>query len=142
VFETRTGREVARLTHQDSVGRVILSADGSLVATIEGINFIPGSKGHTMRVFEANTGREVARVPQEQLRDISFAPGGHFLRAVRGERDLQVTEDPLHSPELIREACSNLERNLTRDESADYLGELPYHETCQNLNRIVQSKQK
>lgn len=84
VFETRTGREVARLTHQDSVGRVIFSADGSLVATIEGINFIPGSKGHTMRVFEANTGREVARVPQEQLRDISFAPGGHFLRAVRG----------------------------------------------------------
>ena len=142
VFEARTGREVARLTHQDTVGRVVFSADGTLVATVEGITALPGSKGHTMRVFEANTGREVARVPLEQLRGISFAPGGNFLRAVRGERDLQVTQDPLHSPELIKEACSNLERNLTRDEWADYLGELPYRESCQTLNRLAQSKQK
>lgn len=54
---------------------------------------------------------------------------------------MQVTEDTLDAPELIRGACSNLERNLTRDEWADYLGELPYHNTCQNLN-LIESKQK
>jgi hypothetical protein len=80
-----TGREVARLTHQDSVGRVVFSADGTLVATIEGMTYIPGSKGHMMRAFEAKTGREMVRVPPEQLRDISFVPGGHLLRAVRGD---------------------------------------------------------
>ncbi len=135
VFEARTGREVARMAHQDGVLAVAFSSDGTLVGT--------GSGDKTARVFEARTGREVARLALgERVLGINFISGDRFLRAVSGERDLHITQDLIRPSDLIADACSKLDRNLTREEWTTYLGGLPYRESCRQLNPAVSGKQK
>jgi WD40 repeat protein len=139
VFEVRTGREVAQLSlpdpgtfqipgeHAANLSAVTFSPGGTLVAT--------GSVDKTARVFEARTGREVARLSLGELvRCVDFVSGGRFLRAVSGEEDLHITQDPIRIPDLIADACSKLDRNLTREEWTTYLGGLPYRESCPQLN--------
>jgi roadblock/LC7 domain-containing protein len=135
VFEARTGCEVSRLAHQSVVSAVAFSPDGTLVATHSGDN--------TARVFEARTGREVARLALGELvQRVDFVSGGRFLRAVSGETDLHITQDPIQVPDLIAQACSKLDRNLTREEWTTYLFGLPYRETCRQLNPAASGKQK
>lgn len=74
VFDSASGREVARLAHQGTLAvfAVAFSPDGKLVAT--------GSVQGTVRVFEAASGREVSLV--EHLRTvngIAFSPDGQLL---------------------------------------------------------------
>jgi WD40 repeat protein len=135
VFEAHTGRELARLAHQGRVLNVAFSPDGTLVAT--------DSLDNTARVFEARTGRELARLALgTQVRHVDFVSGGRFLRAVSGETDLLITQDPVRASDLIADACSKLERNLTPVEWANFLSDIPYRETCEHLNPAVQPKQK
>jgi WD40 repeat protein len=114
---------------------VVFSPDGRLVAT--------RSADNTARAFEAGTGREVARLALgEPVRDVDFVSKGRFLRAVSGTTNLLITEAPVGASDLIVDACSKLDRNLTRKEWTTYLGALPYRETCQQLNPAIQSKQR
>jgi WD40 repeat protein len=106
---------------------VAFSPDGTLVAT--------GSADKGAQVFEARTGRELARLALGgQVRLVDFVSGGRYLRAVSGTTDLHITQDFIHASDLITDACSKLDRNLTREEWTNYLGNLPYRETCQQLN--------
>ena len=135
VFEARTGREVARLAHQDRVSAVAFSPDGTLVAT--------GSWDKTARVFEARTGHEVARLAiGDPVSRVDFVSGGRLLRAVGDRSYLHITEDPIRASDLVADACSKLERNLTREEWSTYLSGLPYRETCQQLNPAASGRQK
>ncbi len=135
VFNASTGREVARLNHLGTVFAVAFSPDGTLVAT--------GSWDKTARVFEARTGREVARLALgEWVRRVDFLAGGRFLRAVSGESDLRITQDFVRPSDLIADACSKLDRNLTPAEWTTYLGNLPYRKTCEQLNPAAVGKQK
>ncbi len=141
VFDAHTGREVSRLAHQGGVDEVAFSPDSALAAT--------GSADNTARVFEAHTGREIAHLTLgEPVRCIQFVSGGRFLRALTGEvvggiiSDLHITQDFTRIPDLIADACSKLDRNLTREEWATYLGKLPYRESCPQLNPAVSGKQK
>ena len=63
------------------------------------------------------------------------------MRAVSGTADLHITQDVIRVSGLIAEACSKLDRNLTRKEWTTYLGGLPYRESCQQLNPAVTGKQ-
>jgi WD40 repeat protein len=118
-----------------AVYAVAFSPDGTLVAT--------GSEDKSARVFEARTGREVARLALgEPVRRVDLVSGGRSLRAVSGEVDLRITKDLIRVSDLIAEACSKLDRNLTREEWAIYLGGLPYRESCQQLNPGVVGKRK
>jgi WD40 repeat protein len=135
VFDARTGREVARLAHQATVSAVVFSPDGTLLAT--------GSADKTARVFEARTGREAARLALgEPVQGVAFVSGGRRLLAVSGEKVLHVTQAPVRPSDLITEACSKLDRNLTPTEWATYLGKLPYRNTCEQLNSAVVGKHK
>jgi WD40 repeat protein len=140
VFEARTGHEVARLAHPGAVYDVAFSPDSTLLAT--------GSADGTARVFEARTGREVARLALgEPVFRVDFVLKGRFLRAVSGsdlisQRDSRATQDPIRISDLIADACSKLDRNLTREEWTTYLGDLPYRESCQQLNPAALGKQK
>jgi hypothetical protein len=53
-----------------------------------------------------------------------------------------ITQDLVRASDLIADACSKLDRNLTREEWSNFLGALPYRETCPQLNPAVQPKQK
>jgi uncharacterized delta-60 repeat protein len=78
VWEAASGREVARLTHDEDVTDVAFSPDGRYV--------VSGSRDTTARVWEATSGREVARMTHDSsVFDVAFSPDGRFV--VSGSRD-------------------------------------------------------
>jgi uncharacterized delta-60 repeat protein len=130
VFEAASGKEIARLTHQGTVDAVAFSADGRYVAT--------GSEDETARVFEAASGKEIARmVLDDPVKAIRYIAEERKLMTVSfGNKDTEMTLTThlLRPREIIDEACSRIERNLTTDEWRQYVGpEVPYHKTCPNL---------
>jgi len=131
VFEVRTGREVARLTHLGIVFAAAFSPDGTLVAT--------GSVDKTARVFEARTGREIARLALgDTVWSAKFVSAGRLLRCISGDTDLHVTQDFVYTSDLVADACSKLDRNLTPEEWKTHLGAVPYRKTCEHLNPLAQ----
>ena len=72
VFESATGQEALRITHQDIVIAIAFSPDGKLVAT--------ASFDNTARVFEAATGREVLRIShRNRVYSVMFSPDGNLV---------------------------------------------------------------
>jgi WD40 repeat protein len=70
--DLRTGAEVLRVAHDDSVNGLAVSADGQLLAT--------ASVDHTARVWEIATGLELARtVHMSQVGRVAFAADDRLL---------------------------------------------------------------
>jgi WD40 repeat protein len=123
VFESTTGKEVARLEHQGAVRSVAFSPDGRLVAT--------GSGDKTARVFESATGKEVARLEhQGAVESVAFSPDGRLLAVASGN---DVFISPWRSQDIIDYVCTHLPFNLTNDEWKQYLPDEPYRKACPNL---------
>ena len=67
-----TGKEVARMTHDQGVTSVAFSPDGKYV--------VSGSDDGTARVWEAATGREVARMTHDRcMTSVAFSPDGKYV---------------------------------------------------------------
>ena len=72
VWEATSGREVARMTHDDWVTAVAFSPDGRYV--------VSGSWDGTARVWEAASGREVARMTHDWgVTAVAFSPDGRYV---------------------------------------------------------------
>jgi WD40 repeat protein len=136
VFELGTRRELARLAHQGGVRAVAFSPDSKLVAT--------GSDDQTARVFEARTGREIARLPlgENDVISVEFVSRGRDLRVVTRQAGPPGVLYPVYASDLIADACSKLDRNLTPEEWKTYLGTIPYRKTCEHLNPAIQPPKK
>jgi hypothetical protein len=118
-------RHVATLAHQDAVEDVVYSPGGKYLATASGDN--------TLRVWEAQTGEEVARMTHEEggVTDVAFSPDGKYLATAGFDNTARVW---YRRPEdLIYEACARLTRNLTKNEWQVYLPDEPPRKTCRNL---------
>ena len=127
VMEAATGKEVARLAHQGLVNAVAFSPDGKWVAT--------GSADGTARMMEAVTGKELVRSQMGgPVGPVSFLGNSTLLvGAFPSDSAFEVSRLQLDPAELIRDACSRLPRNLTREEWSRYLPGETYRATCPNL---------
>ena len=107
------------------VYEVAFSPNGQLV--------VSGSDDGTARVWEAQTGVEVARMTHEDgVYEVAFSPDGRKVASGSGDGILYAwVYDPQY---LIGSACSRVTRNLTRTEWEQYIGDaLPYQAVCPNL---------
>ncbi len=132
VMEAATGKEVSRLAHQRPVHSVAFSPDGKWVAT--------GSWDHTARVMEAATGKELVRHQMNgPIIAVSFL-GNPSLVVAADTTVLEISHIIIDPAELIRDACSRLPRNLTREEWDRYLPGERYRATCPNLPEDPKAK--
>jgi Tol biopolymer transport system component len=85
-----------------------------------------------VRVWDAATGKELAQVDYKSLvQEAKFSPDGRCIIVCS---DHTVSVWAWQVQDLIDQACSRLNRNLTREEWAQYIGdEVPYRATCPNL---------
>jgi WD40 repeat protein len=138
VLEATTGTQVALITNQSPVFSVVFSPDSSSVATT--------SYDYSVRVFEAATGRELSRIILDgRLKAMRFVEAGRVLEtassgrleseeAVSAKSDfISVQRHLLRAEDLIQEGCSRLTRNLTEEETRQYLNGGRYHRTCPQL---------
>jgi WD40 repeat protein len=65
------------------------------------------------------------------LDSVAFSPDGKLV--LSGDNDGKIQVWLWHPGDLIEIACSRLERNLTRAEWEQYIGDRPYRKTCPNL---------
>jgi WD40 repeat protein len=126
------GKELSiwRMTDYARVGLLIreayfqssfaFSRDGRLLASDA------GSKG---LVWDLATGRAIVRLPE--VESFQFTPDGKRLIAVHEDNTVRVWQ--LSADDLIADACSRLEGNLSHEEWRTYLGEEPYRTTCPGL---------
>ena len=93
VLDPATGRELARMAHDEMVKAVAFSPDGTRVAT--------ASSDDTARVFDPATGRELARMALDDGGDVvnavAFSPDGTRL-ATGSERRVGAGVGPGHRP--------------------------------------------
>jgi WD40 repeat protein len=94
------------------------------------------SSDQAARVWEASSGREIARMEHESyVLNVVFGAKGH-LASLSAEGVIKVW---YWQPEdLIEQACSRLQRNLTQDEWQYNLGDVPYRKSCLKLPEPAQ----
>ena len=135
VWDAETGKEIARMIHDDRVNSVAFSPDGKYVVSVgcdeQKIN--TACRISTARVWEAATGTEVARITHaKDVTSVAFSPDGKYI--VSGSVDGEVTIREYRPEDLIADACSRVTRNLTVAEWKQYVGDaLPYQAICENL---------
>ena len=114
------------LDPKNMVWAVSFSPNGKYLAT--------GGDNGIAQVWNLSTKREVARVEQgksELEEAVAFSPGSKYLAPASSDNTAQIHY--VRAEDLIREACSRLPRNLTKEEWRQYLPHEPYRKTCPKL---------
>jgi len=125
MWKTLTGKEVARMTHDDIVNSVAFSPDGKYV--------VSGSDDKTTRVWDVATGQEIARMTHDDgVTSVAFSPDGKYV--VSGGYDKTARVWMWRPEDLIANTCLHVTRNLTIAEWQQYVGNtLPYTPACPDL---------
>ena len=110
------------MTHDGEVFSVAFSPDGKYV--------VSGGGDNTPRVWETDTGEEVARLYHDNwLYSVAFSPNGKYV--VSGGVDNTARAWVWQPKDLIANACTTMPRNLTLAEWRQYVGvEIPYEVIC------------
>jgi WD40 repeat protein len=90
----------------------------------------------TARVWEFEGGREIKRLPYlRYLTAMAVSPDSRFMATCGDDgwdrRLVELTE--IWPADPVAKACSQLSRNLTREEWREYLGNEPYRDTCPDI---------
>ena len=121
-WETATWGEVARFTQRGLTRDPILSPDGRYVGV---------QNGEEVSLWDWQAGREILRVPCDNCTGMAFAPNGGFITAEWGDNALRIWS--WRTKDLVVDACSRLERNLSETEWRAYVGNEAYQPTCPSL---------
>jgi len=123
VWRLSDRRRIALLRHADSIASFSFSPDGLLV-TVE------TNKNDAM-VWDWQRERVLVRV--QGVKQVHFAAeaDGANLVAVHDDNSVRVWQ--LETNDLVADACSRLERNLSPDEWRSYLGAEEYRESFPGL---------
>lgn len=114
-------RRIALLRHADSIASFSFSPDGLLVAVKT------NKKDAVVWAWQ----RERALVRIQGVEQMHFADDGAHLVAIHDDNSVRVWQ--LKTDDLVADACSRLERNLSPDEWRSYLGDEPYRQSCPGL---------
>jgi WD40 repeat protein len=118
-------RMVSELRFDGALTSVAWSPDGQSLAS--------GHVDGVIRLWQASTGREIARLDHhiDVVPALAFSPNGQWLASAGYDTSVRMWR-PRHE-DLITEASSRLTRNLTPEEWQHYLGEEEYRQTCTRL---------
>jgi WD40 repeat protein len=110
--------------HEAPVASLNFSPDGEYLAT--------ASYDYTARVWEVESGKEVARLEHNDiLHSVVFRrPDGNYL--VTASSDGTARVQPWQPDGLMKEACKCLTRNLSKWEWQQYVSGA-YNKTCPDL---------
>ncbi|HSR31734.1 MAG TPA: hypothetical protein VLY63_14300, partial [Anaerolineae bacterium] len=124
LWDPDSGGELAVLRHEAEVRSVAFSPDGTQLAT--------GSADGTARLWDPDSGGELAVLRHgDEVYQVFFSPDG--TRLVTGSEDGTARLWRVHPEDLATSACDIVNRNLTKDEWRQYLGDRPYRPTCPSL---------
>ena len=81
LWDAQSGKELLRLKHQHAVDRALLSPDGRTVLTAKlAWSFVEGIvMDGTVCLWEAQSGKELLRLPQDRIFAVSFSPDGRTI---------------------------------------------------------------
>jgi hypothetical protein len=116
---------------------IVFSRSGKLIATMAEDPTTPWiGRPATIRVFEVTAGRETARIPfPEMAHAIRFADDDTAIEIAVGRRRIRWERYPLTAAEMLREACTFVQRNMNAPEWARFMGDEPERETCPGIVR-------
>ena len=113
-------RAVVSRLQRGGLGTFTFSPDGRLIA-------VKADDGGL--VWDWQSDQLLARM--DAVDEMQFTPDSRRLIAVHDDDHVGVWE--IGADDLIADACSRLERNLTREEWGTYLGDAEYRLTCPGL---------
>ena len=117
--------------HTRAITALAFAPDGRHLAT--------GSYDKTVRIWHVETLQEVFRTTlAAAVNALSFSGDGKLIAI--GAEDGTAAVSSWQPDELIAQACARLNRNLTRAEWRQHLGEIPYRGTCPALPEDVSSR--
>jgi WD40 repeat protein len=134
VWVAATGQEISRMTYDSEVWVAAFNPDGKYVVSGGCDHWQTNNDRCTQgsaRVWEAATGQEVARMTHEDwVNAVAFSPDGKYVVSSGGKTAMVW----LYRPEdFIALACARLPRNLSPEEWAKYIGNVPYEKVCEHL---------
>jgi WD domain, G-beta repeat len=111
--------------HTDIVWGVAFSPDGQVLATT--------SRDQTVRLWSLSNPMAEPRVllgHEGEVAGVVFSPDGQVLATTSGDQTVRLWSIVIG--DLIRMACQLASENFRHEEWQRFLGDEPYHKTCQN----------
>jgi WD40 repeat protein len=123
VVDLQARREIHRYRHPDSIMAVPISPDGQMVAS--------GGSDRTARLVDVKARRETARIHYDAtVRSLAFTADGEWLVTATALNHLMLRWHRTGRDDLLRDACSAVGRDLTKEEWQQYLAPEAYRMTC------------